>query len=100
MRQFTVHRSLLTELFVINQLPDFPKILYPFFMTILSDPSGRLLNFTVYTLYTVRTCGGNLLQQTLYLNCVGLWMYVVDITLFHLVWSQEPDQHCTYSGSF
>ena len=32
--------------------------------------------------------------------CAGLRIYVVDITLFHLVWSQEPGRHCTYSGSF
>ena len=35
--------------------------------------------------------------------CAGLWWYMVVCGIYHtihLVWSQEPGQHCTYSGSF
>ncbi len=35
-----------------------------------------------------------------YLSCAGLRIYVVVYHYVHLVWSQEPVQHCTYSGSF
>ena len=34
------------------------------------------------------------------LNCAGLRIYVGVSHYVHLVWSQEPGQHCTYSGSF
>ena len=33
-------------------------------------------------------------------NCAGLSMYIWLSHTIHLVWSQEPGQHCTYSGSF
>ncbi len=32
--------------------------------------------------------------------CAGLRMYIWLCHTIHLVWSQEPGQHCTYSGSF
>jgi hypothetical protein len=59
MRQFTVHRSFLTELFVIKQLPDFPKF-YIHFQIILSDPRGT--SFSLYIQCTLY------MQEVIYSN--------------------------------